>query len=288
LIGLTADRECLKSRAAPGYVWVCADLYGRLSGLALDTLETSELPEAQSRELAAKVREELARRRMSRQRLADEAKISISTLEKALSGARPFTLATIIRLEEALRIKLRPAAAPRKSTAAAMAESAPLELGGYNAAAVKWLEGDYLTLRPSFDVKEAIYAYRVNIAWSADDKRLCFKESERLDAPFSQEGAVSVPSKSGYLYLYTNDEGQFRVAILGRPLISGEMYGILTTLRVCQGGQLQPVAVPIVLLPLARQVPQFGRITRSDPVYRTFREHLDRAIREDYVRLILP
>lgn len=297
MIGLAAHRACLKSREAAGYVWICAVLSGRLlrqiftadsRGTDLDTLENNELSEALSRDLAAKVREELARRRMSRQRLADQAKISISTLEKALSGSRPFTLATIIRLEEALHMKLREAAAPGKATATLAAESAPLELGGYSAAAVKWLEGDYLTLRPSFDLKDAIYAYRINIAWSADDKCLRFQESERLDAPFSQAGTISVPNKSGQIYLHTNDQGQFRLAILGRPRISGEMYGILTTLRVSQGGQLQPVAAPLVLLPLTRQTPLFGRIAPSDPNYRSFREHLDRAIREDYVRLILP
>ena len=57
--------------------------------------------------IAAAIREELARRRISRQFLADEARISISTLEKALSGRRAFTLATTIRLEEALGIRLR-------------------------------------------------------------------------------------------------------------------------------------------------------------------------------------
>ena len=56
-----------------------------------------QLTSEQSRMVAATVREEIARRRMSRQQLADQAKISISTLEKALSGRRPFTLATTIR-----------------------------------------------------------------------------------------------------------------------------------------------------------------------------------------------
>jgi transcriptional regulator with XRE-family HTH domain len=65
--------------------------------------------------IAARVREELARRRLSRQALADLAKISISTLEKALAGRRPFTLATTIRLEEALGASLR---APVRATAA--------------------------------------------------------------------------------------------------------------------------------------------------------------------------
>ncbi|HEX7946309.1 MAG TPA: transcriptional regulator, partial [Phenylobacterium sp.] len=49
-----------------------------------------------SQAIATRVREELARRRLSRQALADLAKISISTLEKALAGRRPFTLATTI------------------------------------------------------------------------------------------------------------------------------------------------------------------------------------------------
>jgi transcriptional regulator with XRE-family HTH domain len=63
------------------------------------------------------VREELARRRLSRQALADLAKISISTLEKALAGRRPFTLATTIRLEEALGASLR---APVRAAASAL------------------------------------------------------------------------------------------------------------------------------------------------------------------------
>ena len=69
------------------------------------TSET-ELSDELSRSVAALIREELARRRISRQRLADDAKISLSTLEKALSGRRPFTLATTIRLEEALGVPL--------------------------------------------------------------------------------------------------------------------------------------------------------------------------------------
>lgn len=60
-----------------------------------------------SEAIGRRVQEELARRRMSRQALADSARISLPTLEKALAGKRPFTLATIIRLEEALGTALR-------------------------------------------------------------------------------------------------------------------------------------------------------------------------------------
>jgi len=273
----------LKLSETASYVRTCAVL----SGLAVDPLETTELSEALSRDLAAKVREELARRRISRQRLADDAKISISTLEKALSGTRPFTLATIIRLEEALKIKLRTPTAKDAAEAPAMG-SAPMELGGYSAGAVKWLEGDYLTLRPSFEVKDAVYAYRTKIEWSADKNCLCFQESERLDAPFSQKGVISIPNKSGRVYLLTSDEGQFRLAILGRPQVGGEMYGILTTLRAERGGQLQPVSTPLVLLQMARHAAQFGRIAPADPLYAEYRAHLQRAIDDDHIRFVLP
>src|SRR5579871_782576 len=73
---------------------------------------SDDLSDEQSGQIAHHVREELARRRMSRKGLADLAKISISTLEKALSGRRPFTLATTIRLEAALGVSLRRNSSP--------------------------------------------------------------------------------------------------------------------------------------------------------------------------------
>lgn len=96
----------------------------------------TELPSANAmldaeanHDCAQKIREELARRRLTRQQLAHDAKLSLSTLEKALSGRRPFTLATIIRLEQALGIGLRDgprlmAALP--STALRRMRSAPI------------------------------------------------------------------------------------------------------------------------------------------------------------------
>src|ERR1700676_1509731 len=128
-------------------------------------LETSEkqLSAEQSRLVAAIIREEVARRRISRQHLADQAKISISTLEKALSGRRPFTLATTIRLEEALGVSLRKG--DGAGSAAAPTNMAPGDLGFYSRPAVAWIEGSYLTLRPSFSDPQAIFAYRTEICW---------------------------------------------------------------------------------------------------------------------------
>ena len=184
-----------------------------------------ELSQAQSDAVALAVREQLARRRISRQRLANDARISISTLEKALNGNRGFTLATIIRLEQALGVPLR---VPQRTDIATDLQ-APAELGAYSRAAVRVLEGGYLTLRPSFEVKDAIYAYRTDLYW--DGGKLAFAESERLDAANAQTGVVSVPIPSGHIYLSTNAQGQMRLAMLGRQLRTGEMYGLLTTLR---------------------------------------------------------
>src|SRR4029453_1548582 len=118
----------------------------------LMTLANSEkqLSDEQSRSVAALVREELARRRISRQHLADQAKISISTLEKALAGRRPFTLATTIRLEEALGVALRKANAESMPAPVPAITLAPGDLGFYSRPAVSFIEATYLTLRPSF------------------------------------------------------------------------------------------------------------------------------------------
>lgn len=51
--------------------------------------QDSHLPDQLNARVAVRVREEIARRRISRQLLADEARISLSTLEKALSSHRP-------------------------------------------------------------------------------------------------------------------------------------------------------------------------------------------------------
>jgi transcriptional regulator with XRE-family HTH domain len=249
----------------------------------MQPIDETKLSDEQSRLISAQIREELARRRISRQLLADRAKISISTLEKALSGRRPFTLATTIRLEEALGVSLR------NNHAAAEPEGvAPDSLGCYSRRAVVWIEGVYLTLRPSFGDKDAIYAYRTEISWDARSSNLVFKESERLDAAFTQQGAVSVPNPSGHIYLVTNVHGQYRLIIVARPTISGEMYGILTTLQVGRGAQLTPVAAPIALIPLrGLKDVQFGRVGPDSACYPQYRKYLKRTVDEPFA-LFLP
>lgn len=232
-------------------------------------------------EIAHRVREELARRRISRQALADMARISISTLEKALAGRRAFTLATVIRLEDALGTPLRGSALPP----ALSSGPAPEAMGAYTRPAVKWIEGSYLTLRPSFGTADSVYAYVTRIDWDEAANHLRFSESERVDRQFAQTGHVSMPNLSGHIYLVTNDAGQYRLTMLGRATREGRLFGILSTLQVGSGSQLVPIACPIALVPMA-QLPEArtGLIDAGSDAHDAYRSILDAAVGQDFAR----
>lgn len=235
-----------------------------------------------SEAVALMVREELARRRLSRQWLADEARVSLSTLEKALSGRRPFTLATVVRLEEALHTNLR-----GKGSGAAPARPAglfaPQEMGAYARPAVEWLEGEYLTLRPSFSEAGALYAYLTAIGWDEAKGHLTFSETARLDRDFEQQGFVSFPHLSGHIYLVTSCAGQYRMALLNRPSGGGALNGILTTLVAGPGAQLTPTAAPIALVPTSRRSdPDLGVIRTGDRCHDEYRDQVDRIAQRGY------
>ena len=234
-------------------------------------------------QLAERIREELGRRRLTRLWLADHARVSLSTLEKGLAGQRPFTTATLVRIEAALGIALRARADPGDRGAGV----APDELGAYAHAAVRWLEGEYLTIRPAFGVEGAVYAYRTTIAWDDSVSHLVFRESERSDSAYAQRGDLALPHQSGHIYLVTREAGQFRLAILGRPTIAGALYGLLTTLQAAGGSRLLPVSCPIALLPLGeRSAPHFGLVRPGDEGFDALAAPLARIEEEGYARLV--
>jgi transcriptional regulator with XRE-family HTH domain len=243
---------------------------------------SADLEVERSDAVALIVREELARRRLSRQWLADQARVSLSTLEKALSGRRPFTLATVVRLEEALGTGLRGAGsmpvAPRGE-----GRFAPEEMGAYARPAVRWLEGEYLTLRPSFGDRTALYAYRTRIEWEEMKGHLVFTEADRLDRDFEQQGFVSFPHLSGHIYLVTSWAGQYRLALLSRPSGGGALNGILTTLIAGPGAQLVPAAAPICYVPARSGTrPAYGLVREGDRCWDEYRHCVDRVALEGY------
>lgn len=237
--------------------------------------------------IIARVREELARRRISRQRLADDARISVSTLEKVLSGRRSFTLATLVRLEDALGVSLRPGRVNGERHPANGSSVAPEDLGNYAHAQVQWLEGSYLTLIPSFGERSAISAFRTDILWDNAESSLVFRESQRVDGAYTQRGRVAMPSQTGHVYLVTNRHGQQRLAILSRPTGEGTMHGILTSLLSGRGAQLTPVAAPIALVPFSSaSQPVFGRISHGQTDYARYRALLRQTLDDSFAVLI--
>jgi transcriptional regulator with XRE-family HTH domain len=239
-----------------------------------------QLHDGESGAIARALREELARRRISRQALADMARISLSTLEKALSGSRPFTLATVVRIEDVLGKALRGGARPTEEAALA-----PAEMGPYSRLAVRWIEGDYVTLRPSFGHPGVLYSYRTTIFWDAAAGHLRFTEADRADSGFSQAGTVSMPNLSGHTYLVTSEAGQYRLVILGRATREKRMYGLLSTLQVGQGSQLVPAACSVALVPLD-QLPDahFGLIDQGHADATRYRAILNTALAADFCR----
>lgn len=246
-----------------------------------------QLTSEQSRTVATTIREEIARQRMSRQQLAERARISISTLEKALSGRRPFTLATTIRLEQALGVALRNGGGNGHIADVSANGIAPDDLGAYARRSVMWIEGTYLTLRPSFGEQGAIYAYRTDIVWNDEHSSLIFRESERSDSDFTQYGSVAVPNQSGHIYLVTNRHGQYRLITVSRPTITGEMHGILTTLLAGRGSHLTPIAAPIAFVPIA-SVPDagFGRIAGDHALHGRYQSCLKRTLEEPFAMFL--
>jgi len=246
-----------------------------------------QLSAEQSRQVAETVREEIARRRISRQSLAEQAKLSLSTLEKVLGGRRPFTLATTVRLEQALGVALRKTPDIPETAAPINGDVAPDGLGAYSRRAVAWIEGTYVTIRPSFGDTAAIFAYRTEIAWDAAASSLLFHESDRQDAAYTQYGEVAVPNQSGHIYLVTNRHGQHRLITVARLAISGEMYGIITTLLAGRGSRLTPIAAPIAYLPIKLvPSPTLGRISPNEANYPLYRAHLHRTIDEPFAMFL--
>jgi transcriptional regulator with XRE-family HTH domain len=227
--------------------------------------------------ISDKLKEELARRRMSRAALAYKAKISISSLEKGLSGKRKFTDQTLIRIEQVLDIRLR-------SNASNPGLIAPETMGSYSRPAVKWLEGSYLTIRPSISRVPSIYAYNTEISWNETAGHLVFQEKARADRAYAQTGHVSVSHQSGHIYLATNAHGQNRLMILSRQGITGELYGLLLTLRTEKGARLLPVSMPVVLVPFSQlqDTPAFGTISENHKAYARQRSWLDRTLQDGF------
>ena len=98
-----------------------------------------------------------------------------------------------------------------------------------------------------------------------------------------------MPHQSGHIYLVVNRNGQYRLIIVSRPTISGEMYGMLTTLQVGRGSQLMPVSAPVVMVPTrAVKNIQFGQIRAADQCHGLYRKYLKRTVDDQFAVFLAP
>ena len=239
----------------------------------LDVLESEMRDVMATREtspIAVLIKEVLAKKRMSRASLAAESKISLSALEKGLSGQRSFSDTAVIRMEEVLGLNLRPQ----------QALSAPDELGGYARTSVSWLEGNYLTIRPSSKKPEDLFTYITDVTWNHEGNHLVFHELARLDAAYAQKGDVAVPHQTGHIYFTTNRHGQHRLMVMKRIVRSGELLGLLLTLQQEKGAHLMPVTMPVALLPVAglSEAPALGKVGVGHRAYDGYRAVLAKVL----------
>ena len=130
---------------------------------------------------------------------------------------------------------------------------APDSLGSYAHRAVTWLEDVYITLRPSFGDKDAIFAYRTEIVWESKVSSLVFREGDRTDAAYEHTGEVAVPHQSGFIYLVIIKHGQHRVITVSRPTVAARCTEYLDASRRPRFAAT-PIAAPIAYVPL-RNVP---------------------------------
>jgi hypothetical protein len=123
--------------------------------------------------------------------------------------------------------------------------------------------------------------------WDEPSSRLVFREAQRMDAAFTQYGEVAVPNQSGHIYLVTNRHGQHRLITVSRPMINGEMYGVIATLLAGRGSLLTPIAATIALLP-AKNAPYatYGRIALDDARGTLYRDHLQRVTSEPFAMFL--
>ncbi len=162
------------------------------------------LTAAHNQQIADRVRETLARRRISRKTLAVDARISVSTLEKGAGrGSAPFSLASVMRLEQALGISC---CGPHRT---GRRDHCTTGIRSYARSAVSWLEGAYLTLRPSFEVTGSIHAYCTTTLPGTMACTACSSVRENVSTPQnSQAGRVCLPSLTGKIYLEHFTAGQ--------------------------------------------------------------------------------
>lgn len=161
------------------------------------------------------------------------------------------------------------------------------EMGGYSFHEVEDLQGTYLYVRPLFRDPQTLNAYLVDIRWDNTRPCLTFRERERADSKYAQEGVVYSKKKDPFLHLLSVRLGDVRNVLVQVPDNEGVARGLVLTTHHVRGAQFVPVATQCFLRRLNNEErPATGFIKKDDAAYDEYLRILRSVSTEDLGRLI--
>lgn len=237
-------------------------------------------------------------KKMTQAEVADAADIHEKTIQNLLAG-RPvrdqtlFDVCMVLGLDFG-RVKAALAGAGKEravrnapeSNGAVDGRAAPEYMGAYTRAGVDHYIGSYLTLRPSFSMRDGVMAYRTDIVWDDEWPSLLFQERDRPDKPFLHRGRVYIPTSSSYIHLVSLTKGAMRSVMVSQLGPAGHMRGLITTLHK-QRAAFVPVSAPIAYMMRNDFAGlELGEIPAPRAAALGYRQVIDEVMDHGYARLL--
>ena len=229
-------------------------------------------------EIRNQINKYLVKEKIKREEFCHRAGISPATLNKCMTGKMRFSDKTISKIQTIIGVLDNLKADELDSYK---------NYGGYSKIQAKKFIGSYLTFRPSFSEEKAIFSYITDISWSDERGALEFSERDRHDSEHSQRGYISIPQETNFIYFIVNYIGQYRMSVCRRNAISGEIYGLINTLRIVDNWVLVPVTTFIHMIPYNDcDYKTTGIIKSNDKNYSFFSKRLERTQSKKLAQLI--
>lgn len=229
-------------------------------------------------EIRNQINQYLVREKIKREEFCHRAGISPATLNKCMTGKMKFSEKTISKIKDMVFVQDED-----KSKDIDIYEN----YGGYSKLQASKYIGSYITFRPSFSNSGAFFVYSTEIKWNNKKNVLEFIENNRSDSEHSQNGYISIPLESNYVYFIVNAIGNYRLVISRRDIFSGDIYGLINTLKSVNNGALVPVASYIYMTPLEKcPHKKLGIVNENDEGFSYFKDKLDKIKRKKLVEFI--
>ncbi len=183
-----------------------------------------------------RMRDELQRQRLSQKQLADRAKLSASTVYRALRG--DFSDKTLKSIEKALNAQF-------SQEKIANEKFSDRTYGAYSREVYSHYEGYYKCIRPLFTKDDQVIVYYMHTYWSEEEN--CFLFSEINDS-YSHSGKIFIPPNVPFLHFLTCETGSLRlITACHLPGNLNILRGIVLTLAHPSRMDFLPAAAEILM-----------------------------------------